>query len=66
MIRGTDDIKINHSDKLIETIRRAASNMSFDDYAKATGIEKEYIFRILKGEIEQVDEATFEKLSLKH
>ncbi|MCX7884175.1 MAG: hypothetical protein N2448_03990 [Caloramator sp.] len=66
MERGTDRVKINHSDKLIQTIRRASENMSFDDYSQATGIAKEYIFRILKGEIEEVDSETYEKLSLKH
>lgn len=66
MKEETADVKINHSDKLIETIRRASENMSFDDYARATGLEKEYIFRILKGEIEQVDDNTYQKLSLKH
>lgn len=40
--------------------------MSFDDYADATGLTKEFIFRILKGEIEEVDEETLNKLSLKH
>jgi hypothetical protein len=40
--------------------------MDFDEYAKATGLEKEYIFRILKGDIEIVDDATIKKLSLGH
>lgn len=66
MIEGTERPKINHSDKLIETIQRASRNMSFDDYAKATGLEKEFIFEILKGEIEEVDEATLRRLSLVH
>jgi len=44
----------------------ASKNMSFDDYASATGLDKEFIFNILKGEIEEVDEQTFKKLSLKH
>jgi len=58
--------KINHSDRLIETIGRSSGNMSFDEYSKATGIEKEFIFKILKGEIEHVDDETLKKLSLKH
>lgn len=66
MARENEGVKINHSDELIQTIRRASENMSLDDYAQATGIEKEYIFRILKGEIEKVDSETIEKLSLKH
>lgn len=66
MIEGTDRTKVNHSDRLIEIIRRASGNMSFDDYAKATGLEKQYIFDILKGEIEEVDEDTRKKLSLLH
>jgi len=66
MIEGSENAKINHSDKLIETIQRASRNMSFDDYAKATGLEKEFIFRILKGEVEEVDEETKKKLSLVH
>jgi len=66
MIEGSSRIDFKNPEKLIETIRRASSNMSFDDYAQATGLEKEYIFRILKGEIEDVDEAIFRKLSLVH
>lgn len=66
MEHEAERVKINHSDELIETIRRASENMSFDDYAQATGFTKEYIFRILKGEIEEVDSETVEKLSLKH
>lgn len=58
--------QMNHSDKLIETIQRASMNMSFDDYAAATGLNKEFIFAILKGEIEEVDEETLKKLSLSH
>ncbi len=63
---GSDKTKINHSDELIDTIRRASSHMDFDEYAKATGLEKEFIFRILKGDIEQVDDETYRKLSLLH
>lgn len=66
MKEGTDRAKINHSDKLIETIQRASSNMNFDDYAQATGLDKEFIFRILKGDVENVDEEIMVKLSLKH
>lgn len=66
MIEGTDTVKIKHSDKLIETIRRASGTMSLDDYAKATGVDKEFIFEILKGEVEEVDKETLDKLSLKH
>ncbi|MCX7745648.1 MAG: hypothetical protein N2645_01980 [Clostridia bacterium] len=62
--RDHNDIVINHSDKLLEVIRNASGNMSLDDYAKATGLEKEYIFRILKGNIEKVDEETLNKLKL--
>lgn len=58
--------KINHSDKLIETIQRASGNMSFDEYSEATGLEKDFIFRMLKGNIENIDEETLRKLSLKH
>ncbi len=61
-----DRVKNNHSDKLIAIIQRASRNMNFDEYAQATGLEKEFIFRILKGDIETVDEKTMEKLSLKH
>ena len=66
MIEKTDRTKINHSDEVIETIQRASRNMSFDDYAKATGVEKEFIFRILKGDIEEVDQETLRRLSLVH
>jgi len=66
LIRGTDRTGIKHSDVIIEAIRKASSNMSFDDYAKATGLEKEFIFRILKGEIEEVDEDTLKRLTLVH
>lgn len=66
MKEGSDRTKINHSDKLIETIQRASSNMDMDEYAKATGLQKEFIFKILKGEIENVDEDIINKLSLKH
>lgn len=64
MIEGSDRPKINHSDKLIETIQRASNRMNFDEYAKATGLDKEYIFRILKGDIENVDADTMKRLSL--
>lgn len=66
MIEGSDRVKINNSDKLIETIQRASSKMDFDEYSKATGLDKEFIFRILKGDIEIVDDATIKKLSLGH
>ena len=66
MIEGTDRTKNYHSAKLIEAIKRASGNMSFDDYAEATGLEKEFIFSILKGDIERVDEETLLKLSLRH
>lgn len=66
MADGQSHIKINHSDKLIETIRRASGNMSFDEYVSATGLEKEYIFDILKGLVEEVDDEKLRKLSLKH
>lgn len=66
MSEGNGRTKINHSDQLVATIQRASRNMNFDEYARATGLEKEFIFRILKGEIEEVDKSTFEKLSLKH
>lgn len=59
-----NNTKNNQSDKLIETIREASKDMNFDDYAYATGLEKEYILRILKGDVEQVDDATLRKLSL--
>lgn len=58
--------KINPSDRLIETIQRASSHMDMDEYARATGIQKEFIFKILKGEVEDVDTDTLKKLSLKH
>ncbi|MCR4435397.1 MAG: hypothetical protein QHH06_08665 [Clostridiales bacterium] len=57
-------IKNNRSDRLMDTIRRASGNMSFDEYAQATGLSKEYIFKILKGEVEEVDDNTLKKLSL--
>ncbi|MCX7921128.1 MAG: hypothetical protein N3B21_03765 [Clostridia bacterium] len=66
MIEGSQRPKINHSDELIEVIRKASTNMNFDEYAKATGLEKEFIFRILKGDIEIVDDATRSRLALKH
>lgn len=66
MKEGTEKPKIMHADKLIETIQRASSNMNIDEYARATGLEKEFIFRILKGEVENVDADTLNKLSLKH
>jgi hypothetical protein len=40
--------------------------MNFDEYAIATGLEKEYIFSILKGEIEVVDNEIIKRLSLAH
>ncbi|ADU75629.1 MAG TPA: hypothetical protein DEF39_07960 [Hungateiclostridium thermocellum] len=64
---GTPDTgKIKHSDMLIETIRNASSQMSFDEYAKVTGLDKEFIFAILNGEIEEVDRETWNRLSLKN
>jgi hypothetical protein len=66
MIDGNNHIKINHSDKLIETIRQASGNMSFDEYVKATGLDKDFIFDILKGHVEEVDQEKLKKLSLKH
>jgi cyanate lyase len=66
MIKGSESNINKQSDRLIEMIQKASSNMSFDDYAQATGLEKEYIFKILKGEIEEVDVHTLQKLSLKH
>ncbi|MFZ5988800.1 MAG: hypothetical protein ACOYWZ_16980 [Bacillota bacterium] len=66
MIEGTESTNIKHSDKLIETIRRASGRMNFDEYAKATGLDKEFIFSILKGEVEEVDQDTLNKLSLRH
>jgi len=59
-------IKINHSDMLIDVIRKASGTMSFDEYAKAAGLDKEFIFRIMKGDIENVDDETLKKLSLTH
>lgn len=64
MIEGTESTRIKHSDRLIETIRRASSRMSFDEYAQATGLEKEFIFSILKGEVEEVDDGVLKRLSL--
>ncbi|WP_010245486.1 hypothetical protein [Acetivibrio cellulolyticus] len=64
MIEGTESTKMKNSDKLIETIRRASGRMNFDEYAVATGLGKEFIFSILKGEIEEVDNETLRKLSL--
>lgn len=66
MIEGTESIKNKNSERLIEVIRKASGRMSFDEYSKASGIEKEFIFDILKGKIEEVDEETLKKLSLKH
>jgi len=39
--------------------------MSFDEYA-ITGLDKEFIFAILNGEIEEVDRETWNRLSLKN
>ena len=64
MIEGTESTRMKNSDKLIETIRRASGEMNFDDYAVATGLDKEFIFSILKGEIEEVDSETYRKLTL--
>lgn len=64
MIQGTESTKVKSSAKLIETIKRASSQMNFDDYAMATGLDKEFIFSILKGEIEEVDSETYKKLTL--
>ena len=64
MIEGTESTKMKNSAKLIETIKRASGQMNFDDYAIATGLDKEFIFRILKGEIEEVDSETYKKLTL--
>jgi len=66
MGNGSEGAKTNQSDKLIETIERASRFMDIDDYAYATGLDKEFIYSILKGEIEEVDEETFKKLSLLH
>lgn len=59
-------IKNNNSDKLIEAIRNSSNNMSYEEYVKATGLDGEYIFNILKGHIEEVDAETMDKLMLKH
>ena len=59
-------IKVNHSDNIIEIIQKSSGDMSFDEYSKATGVDKDFIFRILKGNIEIVDSDTLKKLSLKH
>lgn len=40
--------------------------MNFDEYVQATGLNKEFIFKILKGEIVEVSEEVLEKLSLKN
>ncbi len=61
---GIEHVKINHSDKLIEVVQRASRNMTYDEYANATGLGKDFIFSILKGEIEKVDAETLKKLSL--
>lgn len=66
LIEGTESTKNKQSDRLIEIIRQASGRMSFDEYSKAAGLEKEFIFDILKGKIEEVDEETLKKLSLKH
>ncbi|OPZ83619.1 MAG: hypothetical protein BWY74_04411 [Firmicutes bacterium ADurb.Bin419] len=65
LIEGTESTRMKNADKLIETIRRASGRMNFDEYAVATGLDKEFIFSILKGEIEEVDSETYMKLSLK-
>jgi len=36
------------------------------EYAKVTGLDKEFIFAILNGEIEEVDRETWNRLSLKN
>ena len=64
LIEGTESTKMKNSDKLIETIRRASGRMNFEEYAVATGLDKDFIFSILKGEIEEVDTETYKKLSL--
>lgn len=64
MIEGTESTKMKNSTKLIETIKRASGRMNFDDYATATGLDKEFIFSILKGEVEEVDVETYKKLTL--
>lgn len=66
MIDGNSHVKIKHSDKLIETIRQASGNMSFDEYVSATGLDKDFIFDILKGHVEEIDGDKLKKLSLKH
>lgn len=65
LIEGTESTKMKNADKLIDIIRRASGKMNFDEYATATGLDKEFIFRILRGEIEEVDSETYMKLSLK-
>ncbi|GAE90001.1 hypothetical protein [Acetivibrio straminisolvens] len=65
-MEGTDAGKIKYSDILIETIRNASRQMSFDEYAKVTGLDKEFIFAILNGEIEEVDKEIWDRLSLKN
>ena len=64
LIEGTESTKMKNSDKLIETIRRASGRMNFEEYAVATGLDKDFIFSILKGEVEEVDTETYKKLSL--
>lgn len=66
MVRDDGHIKINSSDRLIEVVQKASGNMSFEDYASAVGLDKEFIFKILNGEIERVDEKTLDKLRLLH
>ena len=66
MIKETNKTKINNSDDLIEIIRNESRNMDFEEYAQATGLDREFIFRILKGDIEEVDEETLKKLYIKH
>lgn len=58
--------KINNSNVLIESIREASRGMSFEQYANSTGISKDLIFRILKGEVETVDDELKDKLTFKH
>lgn len=65
MTEGTGS-KVKSSEKIIETIRRASGKMNFDEYAKATGVDKDFIFSILRGEVEEVDQETYKKLSLLH
>ena len=64
MIETKKGIKINNSDELIQAIRNAGGKLSFEDYVRATGLDKEFIFKILKGEIEDVDDETLKKLKL--